>query len=452
MLTGTPYLFESDPAAKAIADELADLDAHVSLLRAEGQLDDDTLARLRSEWRVEQVYETTGIEGSQLDLNETRLVLTRGVTITGKPLRDSADAINMKEALDFLETLAQVPRALAATDLRQLQSLVLGGGPGAGEYRGGSVTISGSEHVPPSAPAVPGEVDEALAWLASSRAPAPLRAAVVHAWLAQIHPFVDGNGRTARAVMNLVLIREGYPIALIRRRDRPRYYDALSAADGGDIGPLVSLIIKRSLDSLRQIARIRAAESGLTEVILRARQAARAEYETWSQAMTLLLKSIEEIALRINEEASGALEIRLKEYSQVTAEDYLALKESDPSGNGWLAVIAGSSPSCSKAELLLWVGFRSDEFRRDTGSEGAGASVFFSERDPTGAKPFRSLGPARTDGVPFREIAYDGDRYHVLLRGPAGLEHIRLGASELASRLLQTFIVSYLTPDVARKD
>jgi Fic family protein len=448
VLSGTPYLLEGEHAA-AVIRTATEFDQRIRLLRNQGTLDPGTLARLREEWHVEQVYETVGIEGNQLDLQETRLVLARGITISGKPARDSAEARNMKQALDFLEELARSDEPLRALDLRQIHQLIVGDEPGAGSYRRIEVQISGSTHIPPQAIEISRRVDEALDWLANAETcPALLAAAVIHAWIAHIHPFVDGNGRTARAIMNLVLVRRGYPIVLIRRRDRAVYYDALAASDDGDIAPLLELLLNRSGDSFRQIDRIRTAEIGVTEAVLRAQERATREYEAWRYAMLLLLAEIEREAQHAREISSGAIDLRVREYDQVTAEDYLALLERDPTGNGWLAVLRGSGPLGMRNEILLWVGFRSSELVTLSGARDRGASVFLSEPDPNRLHgPFRAL--PINNPFAIREISFDGDEYLARER-VSGQERVsRYGAAALGAKVIADFISTYLNTEQA---
>lgn len=444
MLTGTPYLLEGS-AAEGVAAELQKVAEQVSTFRKRGALDDKTLDRLRKEWRVEQVYETTGIEGNTLDLQETRLVIERGVTISGKPSRDSDDALRMQQALDYLETLAREDSALSARDIREIQSLVVGDSvPDRGTFRTGDVRISQSEHTPPPGADVPQLVDEAIEWLAAHPAcPPVLAATVMHAWLTHIHPFTDGNGRTARAVMNLILIRAGYPIVLIRRKDRTRYYDALAASDEADIAPLLDLIIKRCQDSLRQILRVRAEATGLTEALQRAEDRMRTQYETWHQAMLLLLRSIEEAAEDVEQHSSGNVRIRLREYDQVTLDDYRALLNRDKTGNGWLAALRGHGYT-KQSELLLWNGFRSPKLAHLSGRGERGGSVFVSEPDPT-----RSHGPFKplADDAAFdiREIAFDDGTYWVLVKDVNGVRCKKMRVNELAMHLSKEFIAHYLS-------
>lgn len=443
VLRETLYVLEG-AKAKGVMRELETLRSQVDGLRNKGTLDDRTLSQLRKEWKVEQIYETTGIEGNSLDLNETRMVIERGITISGKPSGDSREAKNMESALDYLEQLASEDHDIRVRDVRELQSLVLGDEDGAGGFRTGEVKISQSDHVPPPPAAVAQMVQEALDWLNGSKdCPSPLRAAVIHAWLAHIHPFVDGNGRTARALMNLVLIREGFPIVMIRRKDRSRYYDALAASDDGDISPLVDLIVKRSSDSLRQIVRARVEATGVTEAVRRAEERVRTQYETWHQAMLLLLRSIEEAAETVRYTSEGNIRINIREHDQVTFEDYQALLRRDASGNGWLAVIGGVGYT-KRTELLLWNGYRSDEICRLGKLTDRGSSIFISEADPTRAHgPFRRL--STNDAFDVHEIAFDAGSFYVLIRTEGNEKVLSMKANELALRLVSSFIEHYLS-------
>ena len=424
--------------------ELETLRSQVDGLRSKGTLDDKTLYQLRKEWKVEQIYETTGIEGNSLDLNETRMVIERGITISGKPSGDSREAKNMEAALDYLEQLARDDQDVRVRDVRELQSLVIGDEEGAGGFRTNEVKISQSAHVPPLPAAVPHMVQDAVDWLNGAKdCPPPLRAAVIHAWLAHIHPFVDGNGRTARALMNLVLIRGGFPIVMIRRKDRSRYYDALAASDNGDIAPLVDLIVKRSSDSLRQIVRARVEATGVTEAVRRAEERVRTQYETWHQAMLLLLRSIEEAAETVRDESDGKIRINVREHDQVTFEDYQALLRRDRSGNGWLAVITGVGYT-GRSELLLWNGYRSDEICRLGKLSDRGGSIFVSVPDPTRAHgPFRRI--SANDAFDVHEIAFDGGGFNVLICTAGKEKVLSMKANELALRLVSSFIEHQLS-------
>lgn len=214
------------------------------------------VAKLKEYFDVEWTYHSNAIEGSTLSLAETRLVLLDGLTVGGKSLREHLEAINHKHAIDFVEALAAKLEPITGHNIRQVQALILRtiDDENAGAYRKGQVYITGSTYVPPAAIEVPPLMQELVAWIKSAEAANlhPVeRAALAHFRLVHIHPFVDGNGRTARLLMNLILIRESYPLAVIRRERRPEYYDALDQAHRGETAPFVILVaeeVERSLD------------------------------------------------------------------------------------------------------------------------------------------------------------------------------------------------------------
>jgi len=212
-------------------------------------------ARLKDYFDVEWTYHSNAIEGSTLTRRETEIVLHEGLTVGGKTLREHLEAVNHKHAIDFVEALAREVEPLTEHNLRQIHVLVLKGidDEEAGRYRRGQVRISGSEYVPPDPSAVLGLMRDFFAWLigeAQSLSPVE-RAALAHFRLVDIHPFTDGNGRTARLLMNLILLLAGYPPAVVRNEDRLAYYTALDQAHAGDTEPFVLMIaeaVEKSLD------------------------------------------------------------------------------------------------------------------------------------------------------------------------------------------------------------
>jgi Fic family protein len=204
---------------------------------------------------VEWTYHSNAIEGNTLTLAETRLVLLDGLTVGGKSLREHLEALNHKHAIDLVEALAKRNEPITEHNIRQIHALILRtiDDENAGRYRSIQVRIAGAGYVPPEPVFVPSLMHEMVAWLNSPQAKElhPVeQAAMAHFRLVHIHPFVDGNGRTARLLMNLVLMREGYPPAVIRRDRRLDYYNALDQAHRGDTVPFVSLVseeVERSL-------------------------------------------------------------------------------------------------------------------------------------------------------------------------------------------------------------
>lgn len=239
----------------SLTETLARVTEKKAALDARRPLSASAAARLKAYFDVEWTYHSNAIEGSTLTLRETEVVLHDGLTVGGKTLREHLEAINHKHAIDFVEALARKAQSLTENNLRQIHALVLTGidDEEAGRYRRGQVRISGSEYVPPDPAAVPGLMHDFVEWLdreAQSQSPVE-RAALAHFRLVDIHPFTDGNGRTARLLMNLLLLRDSYPPAVVRREDRLAYYDALDRAHAGETGPFVLMMaeaVERSLD------------------------------------------------------------------------------------------------------------------------------------------------------------------------------------------------------------
>lgn len=210
--------------------------------------------RLKEQFTVEWIYNSNAIEGSTLTLRETQLILETGMTIGGKSLREHFEVINHRDAIDYVESLADQGDLITAFHVRQIHKLVLTqiDDENAGQYRKTQVRIVGAKHVPPESWDIPHRMADWENWLKESEKkiqPVEL-AALAHHRLTEIHPFIDGNGRTARLVMNLILFRHGYPPAVILRVNRKQYYRVLMQADSGKPEPLVDFVgrtVERSL-------------------------------------------------------------------------------------------------------------------------------------------------------------------------------------------------------------
>lgn len=224
------------------------------VLDAHRPLPPSMLTKLREQFVIECTYHTNVIEGNTLTLRETQLVIQEGITVKGKPLRYHLEAINHPRAIEFIERLSSKSKPIGERDILYLHGIAMKGigetEPGA--YRRGQVEITGSRYRPPPPYEVPFLISEYLDWL--NRNPEELRpvelAALGHFKLVHIHPFVDGNGRVARLIMNLVLLRQGYPITYVRREERGRYYDALERAHFGNAKPFVNFIGRCAEQSL----------------------------------------------------------------------------------------------------------------------------------------------------------------------------------------------------------
>lgn len=213
--------------------------------------------KLREQFQIEMDYNSNGIEGNRLTLRETALVINEGITIKGKSLRDHLEAKDHHEALEFVYSHVSKNHLpdLSETLVRQVHSLVVKKSETewAGRYRTAGVAIIGATLQLPEAIAIPAEMQKLLSWYRHHRLATPVieLAAIFHHKLVAIHPFFDGNGRTARLIMNLILMSKGFPLAIILKNDRRKYYRVLSAADKGKYFPLVLFVaqaVERSLD------------------------------------------------------------------------------------------------------------------------------------------------------------------------------------------------------------
>lgn len=214
------------------------------------------LQKLRERFAVEMTYNSNAIEGNSLTLKETFWVIQEGLTVKGKPLKDVLEAKNHKEALDFLYELVEHGSSFTFSEhlIKQLHALIIQDidRAKAGRYRQVDVWITGTEHIPPKSIEVPIQMEALVRW---GRAHEPKInvvefAAMLHHRFVHIHPFEDGNGRTGRLLMNIFLMRYGFPIAIIQKNDRQKYYRTLRAADAGNYSPLINLVAQAALRSL----------------------------------------------------------------------------------------------------------------------------------------------------------------------------------------------------------
>ena len=206
----------------------------------------EAVANLREDLLLRWTYHSNAIEGNTLSLKETKVVL-EGITVGGKTMTEHLEAINHRDAIHYVEDLVTGRRPLSEGQIRSIHQLILRNidDAHAGVYRTVNVVISGAEHRPPDAVHVNGQMQGFITeceQMAASLHPVE-RAARAHADLAGIHPFVDGNGRTSRLVMNLELMRAGYPPAVITVEQRLDYYEALDAAHvRQDYQPFLQLV------------------------------------------------------------------------------------------------------------------------------------------------------------------------------------------------------------------
>lgn len=224
-------------------------------LNSKRPLSGSVLYQLKESLSLEWTYNSNSIEGNTLSLQETRIVLLDGMTVKGKSMREHFEATNHHEAIEYLESLVKADYIINERDILEIHSIILSKieKDFAGRYRNGAVRIMGANFIPPNALRVSEQMEELLLWVNEN----PLQlnevalASIFHHRFVHIHPFFDGNGRTVRLAMNLILMRSGFPPAIILKNDRKKYYDALNLANKGNYSKLLLLMAQaaeRSLD------------------------------------------------------------------------------------------------------------------------------------------------------------------------------------------------------------
>ena len=204
------------------------------------------LLRLSEEFLINFTYNSNAIEGNTLTLQETALIIKEGITIDKKPLKDHLEAVGHKEAYLYVEELVQQKVPLSEKVVKDIHSLVLmDNREDRGRYRRVPVTIMGAVHTPPQPYLLPAKMEQLiLKYQKMSLQHVVERLSRFHLDFEAVHPFIDGNGRTGRLLLNLELMKAGYPPINIKFGDRKRYYDCFTSyhTNGADSSELVSLV------------------------------------------------------------------------------------------------------------------------------------------------------------------------------------------------------------------
>ncbi|OGH19509.1 MAG: hypothetical protein A3F31_05595 [Candidatus Levybacteria bacterium RIFCSPHIGHO2_12_FULL_38_12] len=237
-----------DDILKQLQSKKEKIDIHKSLTS-------ELLKNLEEWFRIELTYTSNAIEGNTLTKQETALIVEKGITVEGKSLTEHQEAINHAQAFDYIKTLVVKKREeLSQGDVLDIHRIILNktDDVNKGKYRTVVVRLKGSETILPNALKVPMLMEEFITQLQTDLSN-PIKVAMdAHFKLVSIHPFIDGNGRTARLLMNLLLMQTGYPPAIIRKEDRSAYINSLEKGQTkGNLEDYYSLILKaidRSLD------------------------------------------------------------------------------------------------------------------------------------------------------------------------------------------------------------
>ncbi len=433
-IEGTPYVYDDGSSP-----EFHELSERVKAMRAQGSLSPDVLYRIRKYFRIKSIYHSNAIEGNRLAVGETRQVVELGLTITGKPLKDQAEARNLSHALDFLEQLAgNADTPITERDIRQLHALVLSGlSDEAGSYRSVTVAISGSEYSPPGPESVPAQMEEFGQWLASVSTPGDdafagvpglVAAAAAHTSFVTIHPFIDGNGRVARLLMNLLLMRYGYPIAIIAKEDRLRYYDALELSQASDLTPFIRLLaecIEESLEEYETAADEQReqqewAQSLADKFTQPERVRAENEYEVWRNAMELLKSYVQHTVGLVNQAADFLGRVYLRDFGNLEFEKYSALRQGASVKRTWFFRVDFRRAETA-VRYLFFFGHASYKM-----SDRCRVTLHVAREEPSNSYHYERTENIQSTNVPdLVEIGYEMSRERFVVRPLRGRPSMR---------------------------
>lgn len=223
-------------------------------------LSKNILNRIRENLIVEWTYNSNAIEGNTLTIYETKVVL-EGITVGGKSLKEHLEVINHKEAIGYLERLINNKIELSEFEIKNIHNLILRNidSDNAGKYRNENVIIAGAKHTPPNHMIVKEEMEKIInnyhnEW---NEYHPIIRASLLHGEFVKVHPFIDGNGRTARLLLNFELMKYGYPPIVIKTINRLTYYESLDYAhvnfDYTNFIELVSNLVNESENNLLKL-------------------------------------------------------------------------------------------------------------------------------------------------------------------------------------------------------
>jgi Fic family protein len=238
---------------------LKKIDALKTRIDSHRPLDAHLLKQVREYFRIGMTYSSNALEGNSLTETETKIVIEDGITIGGKPIRDHLEALGHSEAYDFLYQLAK-GKEITETDIKELHRLFFYriDAKQAGKYRECRVIITGTDFIPPAPDKIPDLIRSFITRLPEIREKFhPVEyAAIVHRELVTIHPFIDGNGRAGRLLMNLALLQTGYPMAIIPPILRRDYLVTLNKTHQGDNPPFIKFITGVCYESSKEYLRL----------------------------------------------------------------------------------------------------------------------------------------------------------------------------------------------------
>lgn len=407
------------------------------------------LERMRAYFQIQHIYHSNALEGNSLTLAETELVVREGITIGGKPLKDHLEATNLSFALGYVEALVAKREEINERVVKELHRLVLKeiDDENAGNYRAVPVRISGSEHRPPEPILVPEEMEEFLQWYETESTLHPvIKGCVAHLKLVEIHPFYDGNGRTARLLLNLHLLRHDYPPAIIRKEERPAYFNALENARTGDISAFAALVAERVRETLREylsaIRQEERAKEWAANIADRSRQVAHkrriSRYKIWKRFMETFRREFRARVDLLHEKRPEDVHIATDEFEIIDFEKYQDLVDQQTATLTWFFKMAFLMRERPPEKFVFFFGWPSYEARRQIGNDEETVSLFVSKRYEN---QYRRL---QEELISLREIFIDGPEIKALLKKPKCPPELQAVApGEIAEQFIEEVLKHY---------
>jgi Fic family protein len=237
----------------ALQKKLKEVDLLQNEIQQKRPVTGKNLDKIKDYWRIGLTYTSNALEGNSLTESETKVILEDGITIGGKSLRDTLECIGHSNAVKFIYDLNDMADEALMLELHRLFFTGIDS-QNAGAYRKENVIITGTDYKPPTFEDVPSLVKKEFAKI---KEPHPVIAAAErHLVVANVHPFVDGNGRTARLLMNFHLLKNGFPVVAISPVVRAPYIAACAQGNKGHHEPFFEFMISQVIESQRDYMRL----------------------------------------------------------------------------------------------------------------------------------------------------------------------------------------------------
>ena len=347
-------------------------------IRRDQNLSENLSEKINKHLQISHVYHSNAIEGNQLSLRETEIVLDT-LSETNAKGRYETEALSLNKANDYLYDLINGKASLGKKSLLELHSLIMeGSNEEGGIFRSKEVQIKGSKHTPPLAINVESQIDNLFQWItrAAHDFSPIVMATIVHHWLTWVHPFTDGNGRTTRMFFNFFLLQRGYPMVIVKLEDRDKYYDALIDADNGKIVKLLYLFIQKSRqtvaiyeeflndeqraqewkDKYKKLAEEnkKAEEVGKAERDLqKIREVYQFDYEVWTRQVELFKTHLKEAIYSIDELLPD-IDFELEEFDMVTFNQFLDILEGRSVTHNWYINLRIHNPRIKRLVKIVF--------------------------------------------------------------------------------------------------